>query len=196
MRIDPREMQDCPWYLRPFFWNQLRKYGAALDAALLWARSAKLFLGVAFLNAVIDRKSSPIDPPVRSLATVRASQPNWCRFCGGLNSVTHLKHGASIAKVEASKNWRESSLFEKREHAALANAEAMTLSDQQVEDTQMIALREHFDDAAVVELTGLIAFQNLSSKSNAALVMPPHGFCRLPNDSNVSAGNPAANSGL
>ena len=34
--------------------------------------------------------------------------------------------------------------------------------------------------ALAVELTGLIAFQNLSSKFNAALGVPPQGFCELP----------------
>tara|TARA_R110001592_G_scaffold363170_1_gene680905 strand:- start:2950 stop:3135 length:186 start_codon:yes stop_codon:yes gene_type:complete len=36
-----------------------------------------------------------------------------------------------------------------------------------------------------VELTGLIAFQNLSSKFNSALDVPPQGFCRLP-DGDIS----------
>ena len=58
MRITPRREQDCPWYLRPFFWNQRRKYGKPLDASLLWARSPKLFLGVAFLYGMTDRSSA------------------------------------------------------------------------------------------------------------------------------------------
>jgi len=34
--------------------------------------------------------------------------------------------------------------------------------------------------AAVSFLTGLIAFQNLSSKFNAALDIPAQGFCKVP----------------
>jgi hypothetical protein len=41
-------------------------------------------------------------------------------------------------------------------------------------------LKEHFDDDAIVELTALVAFQNMSSKFNGALAVPPQGFCRLP----------------
>jgi alkylhydroperoxidase family enzyme len=44
----------------------------------------------------------------------------------------------------------------------------------------MARVKEHFDDDALVELTGLIAFQNLSSKFNDALNVAPQGFCRLP----------------
>jgi hypothetical protein len=41
-------------------------------------------------------------------------------------------------------------------------------------------LYEYFNEDEIVELTGLIAFQNLSSKFNSALDLPPQGFCRLP----------------
>ncbi len=41
-------------------------------------------------------------------------------------------------------------------------------------------LKQRWGDDALVELTGLIAFQNLSSKFNAALDIPSQGFCRIP----------------
>lgn len=44
------------------------------------------------------------------------------------------------------------------------------------------ALKQHYDDDALVELTGLVAFQNLSSKFNAALDVPAQGFCQLPGE--------------
>jgi alkylhydroperoxidase family enzyme len=40
-------------------------------------------------------------------------------------------------------------------------------------------LRSHFTDDAIVELTGLIAFQNMSSKFNSALGIPAQGFCKI-----------------
>jgi len=44
----------------------------------------------------------------------------------------------------------------------------------------MERLKQHFDDDAVIELTALIAFQNMSSKFNSALGVPAQGFCRVP----------------
>ena len=38
----------------------------------------------------------------------------------------------------------------------------------------------HFDEDALAELCGLIAFQNMSSKYNAALDIPAQGFCQMP----------------
>jgi AhpD family alkylhydroperoxidase len=178
MRIAPA--RRWPWYLRPFFWNQRRKYGQALDASLLWARSPRLFLGVAFLYGAIDRKRSPIEPVLRSLLTVRVSQVNNCPFCVDINSAMLLKRGVPINKLDALDRWHGSNLFDACERLALEYAEAVTRSDVEVTDDLMDRLKQHFDEDAVVELTALIAFQNMSSKFNSALAVSPQGFCRIP----------------
>jgi AhpD family alkylhydroperoxidase len=180
MRVTPQPLATYSWYLRPFFWNQRRKYGAVLDSALLWARSPKVFLGVALLYGAIDRKSSPIPPALRSLLTVRVSQLNGCRFCVDLNSATLLKRGVAVEKVAALAAWPGSNLFNAQERAALTYAEAVTLPDRGVDDAVMSRLKQYFDDDAIVELTALIAFQNMSSKFNSALAVPPQGFCKVP----------------
>ncbi len=180
MRVTPLSSGSTPWYLRPFFWNQKRKYGKELEAALLWARAPRLFIGVATLYGAIDRQTSPLEPALRSLVTVWVSRLNDCAFCVDLNAATLLKRGASREQVTALRNWRSSDLFDARERAALDYAEAMTLSDRRPGDAQFDALKRHFDDDAIINLTGLIAFQNLSSKFNAALDVPPQGFCELP----------------
>ena len=78
--------------------------------------------------------------------------------------------------------WKDSDLFDNKEKAVLEYTEAVTYSDQQVTDEMVARLREFFDEDGIVELTGLIAFQNLSSKFNSALDVPSQGFCRLPNE--------------
>lgn len=75
--------------------------------------------------------------------------------------------------------FRESNVFTEREKAALSYAEAVTFSDQQPEEPHFEALRRYFDDDAIIELTGLIAFQNMSSKFNASLGVEPQGFCNI-----------------
>ena len=180
MRVPARPLGDYPFYLQPFFRNQRRKYGEVLQAALMWARSPKLFTGVAVLYGMIDRRSSPVDPALRSLVTVRVSQINDCPFCVDINSATLLKRGVSVEKAEALASWRQSSHFDRREQAVLGYTEAMTRSDEDVDDGMIDGLRAWFDDDGIVELTGLVAFQNMSSKFNSALGVPAQGFCRLP----------------
>lgn len=180
MRVEAKPLSQYPWYLRPFFWKQRRTYGAVLEPALLWARSPRLFAAVALLYGALDRRSSPIEPALRSLITVRVSQINGCAFCIDINSATLLRRGIAEAKVEALAGWRSSDLFDERERAVLEYTEKMTDSSRRVDDEVLQRLRCYFDDDAIVELTGLVAFQNLSSKFNAALDVPAQGFCQLP----------------
>jgi AhpD family alkylhydroperoxidase len=149
-------------------------------SGLLWGRVPKLFAAVAMLYGVLDRRASPLDPVLRSLVTVRVSQVNGCRFCVDINSATLARRAGSQAKVDALAAWRDSGLFDGKEKAALEYAEAMSDSTQRVTDAMVDGLRRVFDDDAVIELTGLIAFQNLSTKFNVALDVPAQGFCRLP----------------
>lgn len=180
MRVPAKNLNEYPWFIRPFFWNQKRKYGDVLQPGLLWGRVPKLFASVALLYGALDRKHSPLDPVLRSLVTVRVSQINWCRFCVDINSATLAKRAGSFAKVEKLESWRESDLFDEKEKAALEYTEAVTYSDRQVSDELIERLKVFFDDDSLVELTGLIAFQNMSSKFNSALDVPAQGFCKLP----------------
>tara|TARA_B110000114_G_scaffold9123_1_gene9113 strand:+ start:198 stop:470 length:273 start_codon:yes stop_codon:yes gene_type:complete len=84
--------------------------------------------------------------------------------------------------VEQLEQWKDSDLFNEKEKVVLEYTEAVTYSDQQVTDELVHRLKQFFDDDGVVELTGLIAFQNLSSKFNSALDVPAQGFCTLPNN--------------
>lgn len=80
-------------------------------------------------------------------------------------------------KLAALEGFESSSLFTEREKAALAYAQAATDLRTQVDDACRARLRAHFDEQAIVELTALVAFQNMSSKFNAALGVPAQGFC-------------------
>jgi len=147
---------------------------------LLWGRSPWVFATLALLYGALDRKRSPLSPILRSLVTVRVSQINHCEFCVDINSATLVKRGVSENKIAALWNWQESPLFDQTEQIALQYTEAVTYSDRNVDDDLMARVKEHFDDDALVELTGLITFQNLSSKFNDALNVAPQGFCALP----------------
>lgn len=119
MRVSIKKLNEYSWFIRPFFWNQKRKYGAVLQPGLLWARVPKLFTSVAILYGALDRKSSPLDPVLRSLGTVRVSQINWCRFCVDINSSTLAKRAGSLEKIENLERWAKSDLFDEKEKVAL-----------------------------------------------------------------------------
>ena len=154
MRVTEKPISTYPWYIRPFFWNQQRKYGQILKPALIWARVPRLFAAIAILYGVLDRKSSPIDPVLRSLITVRVSQINDCRFCIDINSAMLAKRTGSMNKVDALEQWQDSELFDNKEKAVLKYVEAITYTDQQVDENLMQHLYEYFNEDEIVELTG------------------------------------------
>jgi len=175
--ITTPDSHQFPWYVRLFFWNQKRRYGKVLEPARLWGRTPTVFAALALLYGALDRRSSPIKPALRTLITVRVSQINCCSFCVDVNAATALKRGIGDEKLLAITGFRDSALFSEQEKSALAYAEAVSYSDQQPMAEHIANLRQHFSDDAIIELTALIAFQNLSSKFNAALQVPAQGFC-------------------
>ena len=168
-----------PWYFRLMFRLQRRRYGRELEPVRLWARMPAAFLAMSAMYRALDRKSSPIEPALRSLIQVRVSQVNECVFCVDLNSFLGLGRGIEEGKLRALPLFEDSALFSEREKAALAYTEAATRSDLRVDAALVARLRRYFDDQAIVELAALIAYQNMSSKFNAALGVPAQGFCAI-----------------
>ncbi len=176
--IETPPQQRYPWYVRLIFANQRRRYGQELEPAKLWGRTPKVFASLSLLYAALDRKASPLSPALRTLITVRVSQINWCAFCVDINAALGLERGATQEQFSALAQFESSSLFDEPSKAALAYAEAMTFSDRQVDAALMTRLKRQFSDEAIIELTALVAFQNLSSKFNSALDVPAQGFCQ------------------
>ncbi len=178
--VSAKPLSGYPWLIRLFFWKQRRTYGRVLDPGLLWGRSPWVFSAVALLYGALDRRSSPLPPALRSLVTVRVSQINHCAFCVDINSATLAKRGVTMDKIDALGTWRDGPLFSDDERLALEYAEAMTVTSPGVSDDLRQRLKKQWDDDTIIEITGLIAFQNLSSKFNSALDIPSQGFCTLP----------------
>ncbi len=176
-RITAPPLRAYPWYVRLIFALQRRKYGAELESARVWGRLPRSFLALTLLYRTLDRKSSPIDAGLRSLVQVRVSQINWCEFCVDLNGAAALERGVAPHQLEALGDFERASVFTEREKAALAYAEAATDPARRVDEENLSRLRKHFDEQAILELTALVAFQNMSSKFNAALGVPAQGFC-------------------
>jgi alkylhydroperoxidase family enzyme len=80
--------------------------------------------------------------------------------------------GISDEKILALEEYATSPLYEEKERAALEYADAITLTNRDVDDDLFEKVRGHFGEDAVVELTATIAWENSSSKFNRALRVP------------------------
>lgn len=104
---------------------------------------------------------SGLEPVLLELVRLRASLLNGCGFCTGLHRHELSKHHEPESRVGAVAGWRESDAFTERERAALAWTEVVTdVQGGHVPDEAFAAVKEHFAEKEVVDLTLAIASIN------------------------------------
>ena len=97
---------------------------------------------------------SKIEPPLRELIKLRASQINGCAYCIDMHWKDARVNGASEQRLYGLSAWREAPYYSERERAALAWTEALTLiADNHVPDELYEQTRRHFDEQELVDLT-------------------------------------------
>ena len=96
------------------------------------------------------------------LVKMRASQINGCAYCLDVHSRDARRAGESEQRLYVLDAWHESSLYTPRERAALEWTEAVTrIADTHAPDAAYDALRPHFSDKEIVDLTILVGMINL-----------------------------------
>jgi uncharacterized peroxidase-related enzyme len=166
-----------PASVKPIAAMQRKHFGAVLNPTRWWGRMPRLFWLVALFVGFLERRNARLTPQLRSLLMTRVSQLCHCAFCIDANSLRLAERSGALDKVQAVSDWPDSDLFSEQERAALAYAEAVTATPPRVDEAIKTALKRHFTDEVITEMTALIAFQNLSARFNAALDIPAQGLC-------------------
>jgi AhpD family alkylhydroperoxidase len=104
---------------------------------------------------------SALEKSLTELVRLRASQINGCAFCVDMHTTDARKGGETDRRLATVVVWRETPFFTDRERAALAWTEALTLvSQDHVPDSVWEAVKPHFSDEEIVDLTLLISAIN------------------------------------
>lgn len=177
MRLPPTR---GAWPLRPLLSLQRRRYGTVLEPTALWARRPRALLAFLAMSRALRGRRSPLSAALRSLVSLRVSQLTGCAFCIDMNASLLDESGVSMVKALALAGWRDVPDFDARERVALEYTEAVTATPPAVDDALFERVRAQFTPEAIVELTAVIAYQNLSARFNAALDAAPYGFCEPP----------------
>ncbi|MEU0878274.1 carboxymuconolactone decarboxylase family protein [Lentzea sp. NPDC005914] len=100
------------------------------------------------LAAADSAAKAGLPAPLLELLRLRVSQINGCEFCLDLHARDARTGGESAERLDALFAWRSSTLFDPRERAALALAEAITLvhDDRVPDDVYRAATTEFGDD--------------------------------------------------
>lgn len=117
--------------------------------------------GICALAGVSGYVAKSVDAKLRALVELRVSQVNGCAFCLNQHSEEARHAGEDQQRLDVLSAWRETTFFTDKERAALAWAEAVThLGPHGVADEVFDALRPHFDDKEITDLTLVIVTMN------------------------------------
>ncbi len=150
----------------------------------LYAHAPGLLLGYAMLEwatAKLDR----VDERLRVLAELKAATLTQCEYCIDMGSQAARQSGLSDEQLLALPRYRESELFTALEKLVLDYAVGVSRTPVDVSDALFAELREHFDEAQLVELTHVIALETMRGRFNLAFDVGAAGFsegmvCALP----------------
>jgi AhpD family alkylhydroperoxidase len=165
-----------------------RKYGATLEPAAAVAHNRQVARSYGLFELQVERWRS-LDAGLKDLAALAAAAQIGCAWCldFGYWEAT-MRHHVPAEKIRAIPDWRDRAgpggdVFTELERLVLEYAEAMTRTPPAVTDELVATLSEHLSEAELVELTAIVAVENLRSRINSALGLTAQGFrdrCSLP----------------
>ncbi|KJH79212.1 carboxymuconolactone decarboxylase family protein [Pseudomonas sp. KSR10] len=120
---------------------------------------------------------SDIDPQLRMLIDLRASQLNGCAYCLDMHTKDLLAMDTPLPRIYLLPAWRETAVYNPAERAALAWTEAVTeLPDGASLDRCYRDLAEHYSPRAITQLTFAIIAINGWNRLNVAFGREPDDY--------------------
>lgn len=165
----------------------VRRFGRKLlggvpePAEVMWhnRRVLKTFMG---LGGKVQ-KWDKLDADLQSYASMAVASLVGCSWCLDLGYFHAHNTGLDEAKASEVPRWRESPVFTPLERDVMEYAESMSRTPMTVTDGLFARLLEQLGTEAMVELTALVAFSNMTTRSNTAMGVKSQGFstvCKLP----------------
>ena len=153
-----------------------RMYGRSLEPSEIIGHHRPSLVGYGAISMAAERYSHSIPQRVKSLAKLRAAQLVGCEWCLDFGSMLAIQSGIPENDLRELSLWRSSERFDPLDCLVLEYTEAMTRTPVTVTDELFASLREHFDEAQMVELTMAISVENLYCRTNWALGIEGAGY--------------------
>lgn len=174
-RIEPVPEEELPedikLALRRARANLAQFTGRELDGALapqeLLAHVPALFAAVGALGQAAGQLT--LDNRIRALGQLKTATMTHCEYCIDVGSHISRMWGLTDQELLALPNYRTSPLFSDVEKLVLDYAVGVSRTPVDVPDALFEKLKKHFTDAQLVELTHVIAGENMAGRFNHAL---------------------------
>ena len=159
-----------------------KMYGEVPDVGYVYFHHKPLLRAVMGFEAKVG-KWDALDPTLKSLAEMAAASTIGCSWC--LDFGYYLAHNddLDLDKISQVQVWRTSDAFDETERQVLEYAEAMSTTPLTVTDEMVAGLLATLGTEAIVELTQMIAVENMRSRFNSAAGLQSQGYsdvCEIP----------------
>ncbi len=159
-----------------------RTFGEIPDGLYVYFHHKPLMKAVIGFEGKVA-KWDALDPTLKSYAQLASAGVIGCSWCLDFGYFKAHDEGLDLAKVSEVPRWRESDVFTPLERDVLEYAEAMSTTPLTVTDEMVARLVDRLGNAAVVELTQMVAVENMRSRFNSAAGLQSQGYsdvCELP----------------
>jgi len=172
-RIPPAEITGFKGALMKRFARKM--LGQVPSSLGVYWHNQKVLMGMSGVGGKI-RKWDACDEQLKSFAHMAVASLVGCTWCLDFNYFeAHNKH-LDLEKAREVPRWRESDAFTPLERDVMAYAEAMSQTPPTVTDEMVARLRDQLGDAALVELSAVVAFANFTTRPNVAMGIESDGF--------------------
>lgn len=166
-RVQPLDPSEAP-ELSEVFRIKQQSLGFIPNSALTMARWPELARAYGALTEAIA-SARRLPSGLASLVFLMASSAAGCQYCVAHSASKAAGRGVLESKLEAVWEFETSPLFDEAERSALRLALAAGVTPSAVTDEHFDDLRLHFDDDAIVEIVGVIAFSGFMNRWNATM---------------------------
>ncbi|MFF8293412.1 carboxymuconolactone decarboxylase family protein [Streptomyces sp. NPDC016309] len=163
-------------FFRAVAWYARRAYGGkVLDPLSAAAHNGRVLRATIGFELAAARWNA-LDPHLKALAELASAASIGCGWCLDFGYWESTRRGVDARKLRDLPVWRDSDAYTELERDVLEYAEAMTATPPAVGDALAERLRRALGEAAFVELTAMVALENMRSRINSALDLTSQGF--------------------
>ena len=134
-----------------------------------------VLMGMASVGQKVQ-KWDACDEGLKTFAHMAVASYIGCTWCLDFNYFEARNKDIDMDKAREVPRWRDSDVFTTLEREVMDYAEAMSETPVRVTDEMVASLRTQLGDAALVELTAVIAFANFTTRPNVAMGIESDGF--------------------
>ena len=161
-----------------------RRTERMIEPLEVYAHRPRLLIGYGMMEDA-TAKLHRVDERLKVLAELTAATLTSCEYCVDIGSQIARRAGISEEQLLALPRYRDSELFDELEKLVLDYAVGISSTPVDVPDELFAKLQSQLDDAQLVELTNVIALENMRGRFNLALDIGSAGFsegmvCAIP----------------